>query len=79
VESLVQLVPFWVIVAIGLCLIVLAVSAGLSLFMLLFKAGVVFHEARKPPHMDTGDYRLDQGREVRPEGTVRRETEDTGR
>jgi hypothetical protein len=38
-----------------------------ALFGFFFKAGVVIHEARKPPHRDQGDYRLKQGREIRPE------------
>ena len=78
-DSLLPALPFWVIVGVGLCLIVLAVSAGISLFVLLFKAGVVVHEARNPPHLDAGDYRLDQGREVRTEGSSRRETKDAER
>jgi len=76
VDSLLPALPFWVIVGVGLCLIVLAVSAGISLFVLLFKAGVVVNEARKPPHLDAGDYRLGQGHEVRTEGSSRRETKD---
>ena len=78
-ESLLPVLPFWVIIGLGLCLIVLAVSAGISLFVFLFKAGVVVHEARKPPHLDAGDYRLDQGREVRTEGAPRRERGDVDR
>ncbi len=78
-DSLLPALPFWVIIGLGLCLIVLAVSAGISLFVFLFKAGVVVHEARKPPHLDAGDYRLDQGREVRTEGPSRRERGDAER
>ncbi len=78
-ESLLPVLPFWVVIGLGLCLIVLAVSAGISLFVFLFKAGVVVHEARKPPHLDAGDYRLDQGREVRTEGASRRERGDADR
>lgn len=69
--------PFAVMLGLGLCLIVLLATAGMSLFMLIFKAGVVIHEAQKPAHLDAGDYRLDQGREVRAEGTVHHGTENT--
>jgi hypothetical protein len=71
--------PFAVILGLGLCLLVLIATAGMSLFMLIFKAGVVVHEAQKPAHLDAGDYRLDQGREVRAEGTVHQRTENTER
>jgi hypothetical protein len=73
------MLPFWVLLGLGLCLVVLLVVAGLSLFTLIFKAGVIVHEARKPPHLDAGDYRLDQGKEVRAEGPVQRNTENTDR
>ena len=74
-DSLLPALPIWVIVAVGLCLIVLVVSVGMSLFVLLFKVGVAIRESRRPPHLDAGDYRLDQGRDVRSEGVVRRETD----
>ena len=78
-DSLLLGLPFWLILGLGLCLIVLIASLGVSLFMLIFKAGVVINEARKPPHMDAGDYRLEQGREVRAEAAGRRTTENTER
>ncbi len=71
-ESLFPAFSIWVIVGLALCAIVLVATAGLSIFMFIFKAGVVINEAQKPAHMDAGDYRLDQGREVRAEGTIRR-------
>jgi hypothetical protein len=64
-------IPRWLIVALMLCAIGLVVSAAVALFGFFFKAGVVIHEARKPPHSDQGDYRLEQGREIRPEAERR--------
>ncbi len=59
--------PLWVWLGIGLCVLVLLAGVGLSLFSFLFHAGVAINEARKPPHIDTGNYSLSQGREVRTE------------
>jgi hypothetical protein len=67
IPSLLSLIPAWAWVLIGLCLVTLLVFAGASLFTLLVKLGVIIGEARRPPHIDAGDYRLTQGREVRPE------------
>jgi hypothetical protein len=70
VESIFPMFPFWVVVGLALCAIVLIASVGVSIFMFVLKAGVIVQEAQKPAHMDSGDYRLDQGREVRGEGPV---------
>ena len=59
--------PIWAFVLVALCLVGLIASAGMAVFAFFFQAGVAINEARKPPHLDAGDYRLDQGREVRPE------------
>lgn len=78
-ENILPGLPFVVVLGLGLCLLVLIATAGVSMFVLLFKVGVVLHEAQKPAHLDAGDYRLDQGREVRSEGTARQNTESTER
>lgn len=52
------------LIALLLCGLVLVTFFGFSLFMLLVKLGVIVREARRPPHIDTGDYRLSQGRDV---------------
>ncbi len=56
-----------VLVMLAFCAIVAAVALGLGGFMLLVKLGVIVREAQRPPYQDAGDYRIDQGREVRPE------------
>jgi hypothetical protein len=76
-ESLFPAIPFGILLMIGLCVVVLIAAGGISLFMLIFKAGVIVHEAQKPAHLDAGDYRLEQGHEVRAEGQVQRRTENT--
>ena len=68
-------IPVWGLVLLGLCLVGLLASFGMALFTFFFKVGVAINEARKPPHIDQGDYRLDQGREVRPEAGRRRDAE----
>jgi hypothetical protein len=60
-------VPGLVIVALVLCGIVLLFAIGAALFTFLVKVGVIVREARRPVHMDSGDYRLEQGHEVRGE------------
>ncbi len=70
-DELLSLIPGWVIVLLVLFVVGLIVSAGVALFVFLFHVGVAINESRKPPHIDVGDYRLDQGREVRPEGRGR--------
>lgn len=66
-DALFSLLPNWVIVLLVLALIGLLVSVVIGVFVFLFQVGVVINESRKPPHIDAGDYRLAQGREVRPE------------
>jgi hypothetical protein len=52
------------LIGLVLCGLVLLATLGLGLITLLIKLGVIVREAQKPPHLDGGDYRLDQGREV---------------
>lgn len=47
-----------------LCAVVLSAVVGWGLFWFLVQAGIIISYARKPPHVDAGDYRLEQGREV---------------
>jgi hypothetical protein len=47
-----------------LCGLVVLATLSVGLIMLLIKLGVIVREAQKPPYLDGGDYRLDQGREV---------------
>jgi hypothetical protein len=49
------------------CAIVALVVIGVGGFLVLLKLGVIVREAAKPTYQDYGDYRIDQGREVRPE------------
>ena len=70
-DAISSLIPGWAIVLLVLFVVGLIVSAGLALFVFLFQVGVAINESRKPPHIDAGDYRLNQGREVRPEGASR--------
>lgn len=55
------------LVALIICGLILLVVGGMGLFTLLLKLGVIVRAAQRPPHMDAGDYRLDQGHEVRHE------------
>jgi hypothetical protein len=57
-------IPALVLIALALCGLVILASLGMGLVMLLIKFGVIVRESRKPPHMDAGDYGLNQGREV---------------
>ena len=50
-----------------ICAIGLLAVLGVSGFLVLVKLGVIVREATKPAYQDSGDYRMDQGREVRPE------------
>jgi hypothetical protein len=52
---------------IALCAIGLLAVLGVSGFLVLVKLGVIVREASRPAYQDSGDYRMDQGREVRPE------------
>ena len=76
ISNLLSLIPTWAWVLIGLFLVTLVVSAGVGLFAFLVKLGVIVREARRPPHIDAGDYRLGQGREVRPEQEQRSQAGD---
>ncbi len=66
-DNFFSIVPGWVWIVLGLCLAGLIVLAATALFTFLVKVGVVISEARKSPYSDAGDYRIEQGREVRPE------------
>jgi hypothetical protein len=52
------------ILLVAVCGIVLLATFGWWIFWLLIQLGVIVREARRPPHIDAGDYRLDQGRDV---------------
>lgn len=52
------------LIALLLCGIVLLSFLGFGLFILLVKLGVIVRAAQRPPHMDAGDYRLSQGRDI---------------
>ncbi len=54
-------VPFLVLL---LCGLVLFAVFGWWLFVLLVQIGVIVRKAQEPPHIDTGDYSLRQGRDV---------------
>jgi hypothetical protein len=56
-----------VLVGVILCGVILLGVLGMGLFNLLLQLGVIVRESRRPPHLDSGDYRIDQGREVRSE------------
>jgi hypothetical protein len=51
----------------ALCAIGLVAVLGVGVFLVLVKLGVIVREASRPTYQDSGDYRIDQGREVRPE------------
>jgi hypothetical protein len=59
------------IVGLMLCGVVLLFVVGAGLITFLIKIGVIVREAQRPPHVDAGDYRLDQGHEVRGEDQQR--------
>jgi hypothetical protein len=59
------------IVGLVLCGVVLLFVVGAGLITFLIKIGVIVREAQRPPHVDAGDYRLDQGHEVRGEDQQR--------
>ncbi len=50
-----------------LCLILILAVVGVGGFIVALKLGVIVQQAAKPTHLDTANYTLDQGREVRPE------------
>ncbi len=47
--------------------VIFLVVAGVWLFQLILHGIAIVRAARKPPHLDSDDYRLEQGREVRSE------------
>ena len=49
------------------CGLAILAVLGVGVFFVLLKLGVIVHEASRPVYQDAGDYRLDQGREVRGE------------
>jgi hypothetical protein len=57
------------LVFIGLFIVsaIVLIGAGIALITLLVHAIAFLRVASKPPHADSGEYRLDQGREVRAE------------
>ncbi|HEX6291458.1 MAG TPA: hypothetical protein VFZ66_19900 [Herpetosiphonaceae bacterium] len=57
-------IPALVVIGLVLCGLVLLATLGMGLVTLLIKLGVIVREAQKPPHLDSGDYSLEQGREV---------------
>ncbi len=71
-------IPFWLLVVGGIILLMLFVRVLFAipllgdvleilvfgLFALPIKLFVILREARRPPHLDADDYRLDQGRDV---------------
>ncbi len=67
---------FWLIVIVGIFVLVLVSGLLMGFLTFLIKIGVAISQARKPPHVDAGDYRLDQGRDVRFEDDERRPTTD---
>lgn len=52
------------LVLLVLCGLVLLAVFGVGLITLLIKIGVIVREAQRPPYVDAGDYRLDQGRDA---------------
>ena len=64
-------IPGMLIVALVVCGAVLLFVVGAGLITFLIKIGVIVREAQRPPHVDAGDYRLDQGHEVRGEDQQR--------
>jgi hypothetical protein len=48
----------------ALAAIVLIVGLGWGLFFVLVQLGVIAQKAMEPPTQDSGDYSLDQGRDV---------------
>ncbi len=49
------------------CAIGVLLVLGVGGFLVLLKLGVIVRESSRPTYQDAGDYRMDQGREVRPE------------
>ena len=49
------------------CALIVLALLGVGGFLVLLKLGVIVRAASQPPYQDYSEYRLDQGREVRPE------------
>lgn len=64
-------VPGMLIIALVVCGAVLLFAVGAGLVTFLIKIGVIVRAAQRPPHIDTSEYRLKQGREVRSENEQR--------
>jgi hypothetical protein len=60
-------IPGIVIGLLVVCAVVLLFVVSVGLFTFLVKVGVIVRQAQRPVHMDSGDYRLEQGHEVRAE------------
>ncbi len=65
--DLIPALPHWALAVLALCLVGILMAVGLIAFGFLFKLGVIWGQSRKAPYSDAGDYRLEQGREVRSE------------
>lgn len=61
------------LIGLVLCGVILLATLSLGLITLLIKLGVIVRAAQKPQHLDMGDYRMDQGREVTAEDRRRSE------
>ncbi|MCA0353894.1 MAG: hypothetical protein LCH85_18010 [Chloroflexi bacterium] len=49
------------------CFVILGLLSISGLILLLLKLGVIVQKAGEPPHIDHGNYSMDQGREVKAE------------
>jgi hypothetical protein len=61
------------VIGLVVCGLILLATLSLGLITLLIKLGVIVREAQKPPHLDTGDYSIGQGRDVAAEDRRRYE------
>ena len=59
------------ILLVALCALVLLATFGWWIFWLLVQLGMIVRESQRPPHIDAGDYRLDQGHDVGDDHTRR--------
>ena len=81
VDGLFDILPRWALLLLALVGAGVLASTALTVVVFLFKALLVFlvklgvrvTYSGTPPHIDAGDYRLDQGHEVRPELRDRRD------
>jgi hypothetical protein len=60
------------LVLLALCGLVALAAIAVGAFFVLLKLGVIVREASRPSYQDSGEYSLDQGREVRPEEEQKR-------